>query len=137
MTDVLSIALSGLNAASARANAAASNIAGADTTGALPGTGGPAPYAPVDVVQTSVQAGPAPQGTRAQTVERQPSSVPSFEPDAPYADENGFVAAPNVDLGTEIVDLKQAAQAYEANAAVVRTESQMEKELFDRFDQTV
>jgi flagellar basal-body rod protein FlgC len=138
MTDPLSIALSGLQAASTRANAAASNIANAGTAGARDGQDGPAPYAPVDVVQTSVTAqNGAPQGTSAQYVNRDPASVPAYAPDSPYADKDGLVAAPNVDFAQEIVDLKSASQAYAANAAVVRVSSEMERELIDRFDETV
>jgi flagellar basal-body rod protein FlgC len=138
MTDPLSIALSGLKAATTRASAAASNIANATTSGAREGTDGPKPYTPIDVVQTSISTQDGePQGTVATYVERQPASIPSYEPDATYADSNGFVASPNVNMIDDIVDLKTAAQAYQANAAVVRVTSEMEKELFDRFDENV
>lgn len=132
MTFALSSALSGLNAASQRANAAASNIANAGVTGARPGTEGPAPYTPLDVVQTSNG-----HGTEASTVKRDPATVTQYQPDAHYADKQGYVAAPNVDDAREIVDLKQAANAYKANAAVIRTQNDMQKELFASFDETV
>lgn len=137
MTNPVSIALSGMNAASLRAKAAASNIANAQTTGAREGTEGPEPYAPVDVVQTSLAAEIGISGTRAETVGREPASTPAYAPDAPYADSEGFVATPNVDLGTETVNLLQASSAYKANAAVARVASEMEQELLNRFDETV
>lgn len=132
MTDPLSIALSGLKAASTRANAAAANIANISTTGAREGTDGPTPYTPVDVVQTSDSS-----GTRSSYVDRQPATVPAYEPDSSYADADGYTAAPNVDLISETIDLKQAALAYKANAVVAKVSSEMERELLDRFDETV
>jgi flagellar basal-body rod protein FlgC len=128
----MSISLNGVTAASTRANAAASNIAGARSAGAREGTDGPQPYVPVDVVQTSDHG-----GVRAETVEREPATVAAYDPEASYADEDGFVAAPNVDIASEIIDLKQAALAYKANVAVARVSSEMEKELLNRFDETV
>jgi flagellar basal-body rod protein FlgC len=121
-----------MKAATIRANAAASNIANAGTTGAREGADGPAPYVPLDVVQTS-----APDGTAAQTIERNPSSVPAYQPDAAFADNQGLVAAPNVDLAGETVDLQQAATAYKANAAVARVANEISHEFLNRFDETV
>jgi flagellar basal-body rod protein FlgC len=43
------------------------------------------------------------------------------DPENPLADKNGFVSYPNVDLGTEMVDLMAANRAYEANASVIKT----------------
>ena len=129
----MSIALSGLTAASTRANAAASNIANANTSGARQGTDGPAPYTPIDVVQISSENGE----TRAEIVERAPASTPAYSPDSSYADQDGYVATPNVDMTEEIIDLRQAALAYSANLAVVKVASEMEREMLNRFDETV
>jgi flagellar basal-body rod protein FlgC len=137
MTSALSIALSGLTVASQKANAAASNIANARTTGAREGTDGPEAYTPIDIVETSIGGETGLHGVRGDVVERDPATTPVYEPDAPYADEQGLIEAPNVDLTTEIIDLKQAALAYKANAAVARVASEIEKELFDRFDETI
>lgn len=129
--------MSGLTAASTRANAAASNIANAGVTGAREGTQGPEAYTPVDVVQTTIGAESGAHGTSAQTIARDPATVTAYQPDAPHADEQGLVAAPNVDYTREIIDLQQAATAYKANAAVARVASEMERELLNRFDETV
>ncbi len=43
------------------------------------------------------------------------------EPNNPLADRDGFVAYPDVDLATEMVDLMAASRAYEANASVIQT----------------
>lgn len=137
MTNPVTIALSGLNAASTRVAAAASNIANATTTGAREGADGPPPYTPVDVVQVSTGTNTGePQGTQTYTVERNPASTPLFQPDAPFADDNGLVAAPNVDYTREIVDTKMASLAYKANAKVIQVATDMERELIRSFDET-
>ncbi len=38
-----------------------------------------------------------------------------FDPDHPLADEQGYVAYPNVDTTEEMIDLMAASSAYEAN----------------------
>ncbi len=133
MTNPVSIALSGLTAATARVNAAAGNIANAGTSGATENGNGPAPYTPVDVIQTSIPD----NGVVAELQPRTDGTTQVYQPDSPYADPNGLVAAPNVDLANEIVQLNDAANAYRANAAVIRVANEMEKELFGRFDETV
>ena len=42
-----------------------------------------------------------------------------FDPGHPDANEEGYVAMPNVDVVKEMVDLITASRAYEANVAVV------------------
>ena len=42
-----------------------------------------------------------------------------------------------VDYTQDIVDLKEAATAYKANIVVAKVASEMEKELLNRFDETV
>ena len=42
-----------------------------------------------------------------------------YEPSHPDADENGFVALPNVDQPQEMVDMLSAARAYQANLAAI------------------
>ncbi len=133
MTNPLSIALSGMQAATKRVDAAASNIANAGTTGSSDKSAAQQPYTPVDVVQTSLDTG----GTQAQTVARDPSSTLLYQPDAPFADAQGYVAAPAVDLVGETITARQAAQSYKANAAVAKVVDDMEKEMLDRFDERV
>lgn len=41
------------------------------------------------------------------------------QPDHPYADENGMVRYPDVDLGDQMVQLLVAQRAYQANLSVV------------------
>lgn len=42
-----------------------------------------------------------------------------YEPDHPDADENGFVAYPNVNMVTEMVNMLVATRAYEANVTSI------------------
>jgi flagellar basal-body rod protein FlgC len=48
-----------------------------------------------------------------------------FEPGNPYADADGYVEYPNIDLAVEMVDLVSAQRAYEANIAVVLSSKRM------------
>ena len=48
-----------------------------------------------------------------------------YQPGNPQADANGFVAYPNVNLTTEMVDMMAASRAYQANASVVQTTKTM------------
>ncbi|MGI6307402.1 MAG: flagellar basal body rod protein FlgC [Dethiobacteria bacterium] len=44
-----------------------------------------------------------------------------YDPEHPDADEQGFVAYPNIDLAKEMTDLITASRAYEANTTAVNT----------------
>jgi flagellar basal-body rod protein FlgC len=48
-----------------------------------------------------------------------------YDPGHPDADENGYVAMPNVDTVTEMVDLIGAQRAYEANVTAMQAAKQM------------
>jgi len=126
-----SIALSGMLAESTRLNVAASNIANARATGALePANGAAAAYQPLGVEQSSMPGG----GTVAIVRPLIPGSTAAYEPSASFADENGYVAAPNVDLLGEITGLMQASHGFRANLAVFETASDMMRALFDLGD---
>jgi len=138
MSDPLSIALSGLRSASTKAGAAASNIANVSTSGAREGADGPEAYQPVDVVETSFAAESGePHGVKAEVVPRKPATTPVYSPQTAYADEDGLIDAPNVDLNEEVIDLKYAELAYKANAAVARVAIDIQDEILDRFDERV
>lgn len=48
-----------------------------------------------------------------------------YMPDSPFADERGYVMAPNIDSTTEWVNAMQASRAYEANVAAAETTKTM------------
>jgi flagellar basal-body rod protein FlgC len=125
------IAVSGLNAASLRVQVAASNIANAMSDGPLPGAPNPQnfpnAYTPLQVTQTDVVGG----GTTATVRAVSPATLTTFDPTAPFANSAGFVASPNVDLATEMVQLLIARTNYAANALVIRTDAQMSAALLN------
>ena len=48
-----------------------------------------------------------------------------LKPGHPNADENGYVAMPNVNWATEMVNLNAASKAYQANAAILKRYQKM------------
>jgi flagellar basal-body rod protein FlgC len=125
------IAVSGLNAASLRLQVAAGNIANALSAGPLPGTPNPenfpSAYAPQRVDQMESPGG----GTSATAAEVSPAYIETYDPAAPFANDRGMVASPNVDLANELVQTLIARLSYAANAKVIRADAQMSAALFD------
>jgi flagellar basal-body rod protein FlgC len=144
---ILSIATSGLSAASLRVSVAASNIANVLTTGPLPATGGsgtsgsagnlsnnskfPAAFVPLRVNQVDQTSGATPGGTVATVSTVSPSFVAQSDPTAPFANQDGLVAAPNVDLANEFVQLLIAKDSFAANAKVIQAFNNTTKSLLD------
>jgi len=133
MSSIQSIAVSGMLAATQRLQVSARNVANVRSDGALPDAQGnyapdaPRAYAPLRVDQVDLATG----GTRAVVTEVSPSYVATYDPSAPYANQDGMVASPNVDLADEIVQQLMASYTYAANARVVTSYKQMVKSLFD------
>lgn len=140
---ILSIAVSGLSAASLRLDVVASNVANVSTTGALPASGGsasavatsqgiaptlPAAYVPLRVDQSS---GATPGGTRATVSPVSPGFSAQYDPSASYANQDGLVAAPNVDLADEFVELATAKYSFIANAKVIQAYAETAESLLD------
>src|SRR6266702_5577363 len=144
---ILSIATSGLSAASLRLNVAASNIANVRTTGPLPASGGSSKsagagssstsssfsvaYVPLRVDQVDQSSGSTPGGTIATVSTVSPSFTAQSDPTAPFANQDGLVAAPNVDLASEFVQVATAKYSFIANAKVIQAYSETEKSLLD------
>jgi flagellar basal-body rod protein FlgC len=128
--DVMSIAMSGMQAASLRLDATASNVANVFTLGQLPSAAGtgPAPYAPLRVDQVALPGG----ATAANVSPVSPGYTPSYDPTASFADANGMVASPNVDLANEAISLITAKYEFAFNAAVLRAAADMTKTMLDR-----
>ena len=133
MDSILSIAASGLQAASQRLQVSAENVANVNSDGPLPSADPtiqaqyPAAYVPQRVDQVATADG----GTRAVVTDVQPSTVTAYDPTAPYADPNGQVAAPNVNLSNEAIQQVTARYAFIMNAGVMRVYSQMMRSLLD------
>jgi flagellar basal-body rod protein FlgC len=117
----LAISSSALHAQRLRMDVIAANLANAESTRTPEG----GPYKRRDVVLEAVTAGggfgeelgAAVRVARVVADEQPPRVV--FDPGHPDADARGYVAYPNVNPITEMVDLMAATRAYEANIAAV------------------
>jgi flagellar basal-body rod protein FlgC len=126
MNSIMSIALSGMQAARQRLEVASNNIANAATTGALPVSGGTtSAYQPQRVDQHSVASG----GVATTVSPVDPAIVTAYQPDSPQANQDGQVAAPNVDLVGEVINQRAAFQAYQASARLVGVANELDKTL--------
>lgn len=122
------IAASGMAAAMTSLAATASNVANAQTTGPVPDGARPpeAVYQPAAVIETSLSDG----GVSA-TVIRSSSFSLSYQPASPYANAQGMVASPNIDLATQMVNQVTASLAFKANAKVFQIAARNQKTLLD------
>ena len=120
----LRIAGSGLEAQSVRLRVISENIANAQSTGDTPGAD---PYARQTVSFDSVldRSLGAPL-VRIKTIGRDdaPFKV-EHDPGNPAADAAGFVKLPNVDVLTELADMREANRTYEANLQVAKQSAEL------------
>lgn len=138
MSDFLSgfrISGSGMSAQRARLNTISSNIANINTTQTPEG----GPYRRKDIVFESVPdgktfadvvAGKGPgadfnQVRVADIVYDRKAPIMKFEPNHPDANEDGYVAYPNINLMEEMTNMIQATRAYEANVQAVQATKDM------------
>jgi flagellar basal-body rod protein FlgC len=119
LQDSLKVAASGLEAQSTRMRVVSENIANADSTGATPGAN---PYARKMVTfgseldQTSGAA-----LVQVKDIEADASNFRiEHDPSHPAADANGNVKYPNVNVITEMADMREANRSYEANLQVFK-----------------
>jgi len=124
----LSISASGLAAERLRLQTVASNMANARTTRTAEG----GPYVRKLPVFEAVQDPFAQEMDRhlasVEVTEVKDSDAPPemvYDPGHPDADENGYVAYPNVNVLEEMVDLMTTARTYEANTRAVDVTRQM------------
>ena len=124
MNAALNASASALSAERTRIEVAISNMANAESTRSANGE----PYRRRDVVLQSDAQGPSFEGAlgKAATGVRVAAIVTDqsdfrrrYEPSHPDADENGYVALPNVDQPQEMVDMLSAARAYQANLTAI------------------
>ncbi|MGA7803000.1 flagellar basal body rod protein FlgC [Bradyrhizobium sp.] len=133
MSSISTIALSGMNAAGRRLQVTASNIANVGSNGALPSANGTVPvgapqaYVPLDVVQTASTDG----GTQTSVATATPSYVATSDPSASFANQDGLVAAPNVDLAQQFVSTLVAKYSFAANAKVMQAADGMTQSLLN------
>ncbi|MCX7166897.1 MAG: flagellar basal body rod protein FlgC [Rhodocyclales bacterium] len=127
LLNVFSIAGSALTAQSVRLNAVASNLANADSVVGADGQ----PYRAKQVVfkATAVEGG----GTGVRATQVVDSAAPlrmMYDPASPVANEQGYVAMPNVNVVDEMVNMISASRAYQNNVEVMNAaKSLMQKTL--------
>lgn len=115
--NVFSIAGSALSAQSLRLNAVASNLANADSVATSDGTA----YRAKHVVFQATPMGTG-QGVRVtQVVEDAGPARMMYDPKNPMANEEGYVAMPNVNVVDEMVNMISASRAYQTNAELMST----------------
>jgi flagellar basal-body rod protein FlgC len=124
----MSIARSGLEASMLRLTASASNIANAQSTGAVPGSGsGSAAYQPVRAALSPSVGG----GVQGRLVATDPAYRLTYDPASVHANADGMIAAPNVDVTDELVEQLSAKLAFEANLKVIAAASELERRSLD------
>lgn len=111
--NIFNVAGSAMSAQGQRLNTVASNLANADSTTSATGE----TYRAKQVVFSAVQSGnPAVAGVKVQQVVEDQSPLKMVHnPEHPQADENGYVAMPNVNVVEEMVNMISASRSYQTN----------------------
>jgi flagellar basal-body rod protein FlgC len=133
MTSAISAAHSGLYVQSRRLEASASNVANVDSIGAVPDASGDVPDG-APRAYTALRVDPVSRvdgGVDARTRPDPSSKSLAYAPDRPFADANGLVQVPGIDLAEERVTQIEAGIAYRANIATLKTADEMERTLLD------
>ncbi len=117
--NIFNVAGSGMAAQSQRLNVVASNLANADSATSANGQ----PYRAKQVVFSAVpvDGGSAPGVRVTDVVEDNSPMKMIYDPKHPMADEQGYVAMPNVDVVGEMVNMISASRAYQNNVDVMNT----------------
>lgn len=124
----MGIAASALKAQQARMRIISENIANADSTGQ---TAGADPYRrQIAVFKASdIEGG---TGVRLQEVRPDMSDFTLvYDPSHPAADAQGYVKKSNVNSLVEVMDMREAQRAYEANLNVIETARAMTARTLD------
>lgn len=124
--DVFNVSGSGMAAQSLRLNTTASNIANAESVAADPADTYRARY---PVFQASLDSAMDPEvGKNASNAVSVPGIIESskplnirYEPDHPYANDEGYVAYPNVNVVEEMANMISASRSFQINVEVLNT----------------
>jgi flagellar basal-body rod protein FlgC len=124
MNSAMTIAATGIEAASVWMSSAASNLANMQVNGPVPATppSQPVPLSPGNVYQaTMVQQTALPGGgVSARLTPTLPSYRVAYDPHSPLANSESLIAQPNVDLATQITTMLQARTAFGASLAAFK-----------------
>ena len=126
--NTLRISSSGLSAERLRMDTIASNVANVNTTRTESG----GPYVrKIAVFEENLKAAKDKSsfngnGVKVSDIVEDTSDLKTmYDPTHPDADENGYVAMPNVNILNEMADLIASSRAYEANTTVISTTKNM------------
>jgi flagellar basal-body rod protein FlgC len=120
----LRIAGAGLEAQSMRMRIISENIANSQSTGDTPGAD---PYTRQTVSFDNIidrETGAPMVRVRTIGIDDTPFKV-EHDPGNPAADAGGFVKLPNVDVLTELADMREANRTYEANLQVAKQSAEL------------
>ncbi len=120
----LRIAGSGISAQSARLRVVSENIANAQSVGSQPGAD---PYARKTITfATELDRASGIELVQAKSIgiDTTPFKI-EHDASSPAADENGMVKMPNVDVLTELADMREANRSYEANLQVAKQSAEL------------
>lgn len=143
MLDILKTAGSALTAQRLRMDVIASNLANSEATSTPEGgpykrervVFGPVLRDSLDKLSTSANSianGATTGGVQVTgIVQDQEDPRMVFDPTHPDANEEGFVAYPNVDMVTEMTDMLSASRSYEANITIVNVAKSMAQRALD------
>jgi flagellar basal-body rod protein FlgC len=130
MFDSLNVSASGMTATQLWMDVISSNLANADSTKTADGQ----PYRrkEIELSQASPSFGEVLGGVQVDGIVNDPSPLRQvYDPGNPEADKQGYVAMPNVNPVTEMVDLITASRGYESNVTAMNAAKQMFSKTFD------
>lgn len=113
----LSAAASGMRAQTTRMRIASENVANANSTGETPGA---EPFRRRIPLLESTTLATGATGVKVMGAAQDMSQFRrEYNPSHPAADQDGYVQLPNVDSLVEMMDLRDASRAYEANLNMI------------------
>lgn len=116
--NIMSISSAAMDAQTARINLAASNVANADTVDSSPEKAFKAKRAVFKTVledQVYLGSNLVKGGVQVSGIKEDNTANPQrYEPSHPLANDEGFVFASNVNVMTEMVDMKAATRSFES-----------------------
>ena len=124
------VAFSGMKAQSERLRVISENMANAESVGIRPGE---EPYQrQVVTFKNYVDKKTGAEMVKVDKIVKDQSPfIKKYAPNHPAADEQGYVSMPNVNPLVEMMDMKEAQRAYEANLTMVQTARDMNSKVLD------
>jgi flagellar basal-body rod protein FlgC len=120
--NIFNVSGSAMSAQAQRLNTTASNLANADSATSATGQA----YRAKQVVFEAVPLESGGTAVKVQQVVEDPSPLKQvYDPKHPLADENGYVAMPNVNVVDEMVNMLSASRSYQTNVETMNAAKTM------------